>query len=160
MWCTHLTVPWIVTWKMQVRLHQLICVYFYLFLKHLGSSNISLIQSSALVTLAYTPGYPGVWRKKKSPIILFLYRFSTNNLLLTAHPVPQEVTPMSTKRPSWFITRGPPESPWQASLSWPPAQIMLLDMRDISNSPHDEVFHVGTVTCCKMFGLHTKWFCN
>ena len=154
----HISTYITVTWKTQVRLYQLICVYFYLFLKHLGSSNISFIQFSALVTLAYTPGYPGVWKKK----ILIFYTFSTKYIhhLLTAQPVPQEVTPTSTKRPSWFTTKGPPESPWQASLSWPPAQIMFLDMRDISNSPHDEVFHVGTVTCCKMFGLHTKWFCN
>ena len=67
----HISTYITVTWKTQVLLYQLICVYFYLFLKHLGSSNISFIQFSALVTLAYTPGYPGVWKKDSNFLHIF-----------------------------------------------------------------------------------------
>lgn len=71
-----------------------------------SSHTFPLIQSSAELTLAYTPGYPA-----------------------PAHPIPQETTPTSVWAPvlSSIDTSGPPLSPWHESFppSSYPAQSML-----------------------------------
>lgn len=71
-----------------------------------SSHTTSLIQSSAELTLAYTPGYP-----------------------FFAHSIPKETTPTSVWAPvrSSIDTSGPPLSPWHESFppSSYPAQIML-----------------------------------
>merc|ERR1719347_1448469 len=63
------------------------------------------IQLLYFLTLVYTPGIPSV-----------------------AQPTPQLTTPamQDPSSPSCSHTSGPPLSPWQASLSSPPAQIMVL----------------------------------
>ena len=66
-------------------------------------SICSFIQLTYFWTFVYTPGIPSV-----------------------AHPMPQETIPEMYCCPSTSQTNGPPESPWQASLSEPPAQIMEL----------------------------------
>ena len=59
-----------------------------LFSPHHPSATFELIQFKKLVTLTYTPAYPGL-----------------------AHPLPLDTTPISVYLPFSFTTKGPPLSP-------------------------------------------------
>lgn len=71
-----------------------------------------------------------------------------NILRASAHPFPQDTTPSRILIPPSRITRGPPESPWQASLPpcGNPAQNMFLVMAGPTTFRQTFLARMGTST--------------